>query len=224
MVRQLLDSRADDFRITAVDRSAAMVDECATRTEGAEHVVALVARAERMPFRAASFDVALAMGVLEYADTRAALAEITRVLKPGGRLLATMLNPTSPYRIVEWHVYWPLLRIVGRVEDWLHVPSGRRHGAADTGMHAYRERDFREMLVAAGLCTKNVAYYDVNILVPPIDRIARRLAHSWREHPERTVSRGWRRHFGTAYMVEATPCQDPTQASINQRSGVRHPS
>jgi SAM-dependent methyltransferase len=122
MVRELLDTRPEDFRIAAFDRSEAMVGQCAVRAEGAKNVIALVARAERMPFRDASFDVALAMGVLEYANARAALAEIARVLRPGGRLLATMLNPLSPYRIVEWHVYWPLLRALGRVEG-LAAPS-----------------------------------------------------------------------------------------------------
>ena len=224
MVRELLDSRPD-FRIIAVDRSAAMVGECAARTEGADNVVALVARAEEIPFRDASFDVALAMGVLEYADAKAALAEITRVLRPGGRLLATMLNPMSPYRIVEWHVYWPLLRMLGRVEGWLHVPPSRRHSAADTGIRAYRERTFRDLLVKAGLCSKDVAYYDVNMLVPPIDRIARRSARSRRENPEGTVSRGWRRHFGTAYMVEATPLPRPaTRHPAPTLGRLRHPS
>jgi ubiquinone/menaquinone biosynthesis C-methylase UbiE len=205
MVRELLDTRPEDFRITALDRSGAMVTECAARADGARNVATLVARVERMPFRDASFDVALAMGVLEYADAVAALAEIARVLRPDGRLLATMLNPMSPYRLVEWHVYWPLLRMVGRVERWLHVPLEKRHGAADTGIRAYRERTFREMLVKAGMSIQDAVYYDVTMMVPPIDRVVRRLAHQWHEHPERTVSRGCRRHLGTAYMVDATP-------------------
>jgi ubiquinone/menaquinone biosynthesis C-methylase UbiE len=226
MVRQLLDSRADDFRITAVDRSEAMVGECAARTQDAENVAALVARAEELPFRKASFDIALAMGVLEYVDAKAALCEITRVLRPGGRLFATMLNPMSPYRLMEWRVYWPLLRILGRVEGWLRVPPNRRHGVADAGIHAYSERNFRRLLEEAGLYTEDVAYYDVTMLVPPIDRIARRSARGWRAHPERPVSRGWRRHFGTAYMVVATP--SPNSGAIRQPARTagrfRHPS
>jgi ubiquinone/menaquinone biosynthesis C-methylase UbiE len=215
MVRELLDTRPADFRITAFDRSAAMVKECAARAGGANNVAMVVAGMEKMPFRDASFDVALAMGVLEYADAGAALAEISRVLRPDGRLLATMLNPMSPYRLVEWHVYWPLLRMVGRVERWLHVPPDRRHGAADTGIRAYRERTFREMLVKAGMSTKDVVYYDVTVLVPPIDRVARRLAHGWHEHPERTVSRGWQKHFGTAFMVVATPSPGPSGVPVS---------
>jgi ubiquinone/menaquinone biosynthesis C-methylase UbiE len=205
MVRELLDSRPGDFRITAFDRSEAMVEECAARVDGAGSVLTVVGRVEEMPFPDASFDVALVMGILEYVDARAALAEITRILRPNGRLLVTMLNPISPYRLIEWRVYWPLLRTLGRVERWLHVPADRRHGAADTGISAYRERTFREMLTSAGLSVTDVAYYDVTMLVPPIDRVARRAARNWQEHPERTVSRGWRRHLGTAFMLVATP-------------------
>jgi hypothetical protein len=65
------------------------------------------------------------------------------------------------------------------------------------------------MLVKAGMSTKDVVYGDVTVLVPPIDRVARRLAHRWHEHPERTVSRGWQKHFGTAFMVVATPSPGP---------------
>jgi hypothetical protein len=133
-----------------------------------------------------------------------------------------MLNPMSPYRLVEWHVYWPLLRMVGRVERWLHVPLERRHGAADTGIRAYRERTFREMLVKAGMSTKDVVYYDVTVLVPPIDRVARRLAHRWHEHPERTVSRGWQKHFGTAFMVVATPSPGPSGVPVSRLFGSMH--
>jgi ubiquinone/menaquinone biosynthesis C-methylase UbiE len=217
MVRELLDSRHQDFHITALDRSAAMVQECTARAAGATNVSAVVGRVESMPFPNASFDVVLAMGVLEYADARTALAEISRVLRPDGRLVATMLNPISPYRLVEWHLYWPLLRTLGRVERWLQVPLERRHGAVDTGIRAFRERAFRELLMKAGLSATDVAYYDVTALVPPVDRIWRRLAHDWRERPERTVSRGWRRHLGTAYMVVATPNAELSRLDPNPR-------
>jgi hypothetical protein len=120
-----------------------------------------------------------------------------------------MLNPISPYRLFEWHVYWPLLRMLGGVERWLHVPAEKRHGAADTGIRAYSEHTLRAMLAKAGFSVRDVGYYDVTALVPPIDRIARRVARTWQEHPERTVSRGWRRHLGTAYMVVATSSSNP---------------
>ena len=85
----------------------------------------LVGGIEEMPLCDNSFDIVLAMGVLEYTEVPAALQEIHRVLRPDGRVLATMLNPASPYRFVEWHVYSPLVRLLGRVEGcWANHRKG----------------------------------------------------------------------------------------------------
>lgn len=46
--------------------------------------------AESLPYADASFDRVLCFGSLEYTDLRVALAEVTRVLAPGGRLIATV--------------------------------------------------------------------------------------------------------------------------------------
>jgi ubiquinone/menaquinone biosynthesis C-methylase UbiE len=199
MVQELLDSRPSDFRITVLDRSPAMVEACALRANN--NVRAQVGRVEAMPFPDASFDVVLAMGVLEYAESTTALTEIARVTRPDGLVLVTMLNPMSPYRFVEWHVYWPLLRVLRVVETLLHIPPDRRHGRPETGIRAYRERTLRGMMVAAGFRPVNATYFDVTFLVPPIDRVVRRWARGWQKRPEHTISRGWRKWMGTAYMI-----------------------
>jgi ubiquinone/menaquinone biosynthesis C-methylase UbiE len=203
MVRHLIQSRPGDFRITAIDRSPAMISACAANVGGATGVAMLVGRVEAIPLPDASIDVALAMGVLEYADAAAGLAEMARVIRPGGLVIVTMLNPVSPYRLFEWHVYWPLRRVLRAVETALRIPAEKRHGAMDTGIHAYRERQLREMLTSFDLRPVDVAYYDVTPLVPPIDRLVRRWARSWKKRPERTISRGWRRWLGTAYLIAA---------------------
>ena len=51
-----------------------------------------------MPFDDREFDVVLGMGVLEYTNAPAALADMARVSKPGALVLVTMLNPVSPYQ------------------------------------------------------------------------------------------------------------------------------
>lgn len=208
MVRELLDSRPGDFRITALDRSPAMVEACALAS--ANNVRALVGRVETMPFPDASFDVVLAMGVLEYTESTAALAEIARVARPDGLVLVTMLNPMSPYRFVEWHVFWPLLRVLRAVETLLNVPPDRRHGPVETGIRAYREQTLRGMMAAAGFRPVDAAYFDVTLLVPPIDRLVRRWARGWQKRPERTISRGRRKWLGTAYLVVARKTPAPT--------------
>ncbi|WP_433221914.1 class I SAM-dependent methyltransferase [Dactylosporangium sp. CS-047395] len=47
----------------------------------------VVGTAERLPFGAGTFDLVTAAGALNYTDLPAALAEIARVLVPGGRLV-----------------------------------------------------------------------------------------------------------------------------------------
>lgn len=61
-----------------------------------------VGSADRLPFGDASFDAAVAMGVLEYLDDRAAgLAEIARVLRPNGVLVATVPSCLSAYHLAR---------------------------------------------------------------------------------------------------------------------------
>lgn len=67
------------FDITGVDYADVLPVEGCTLLGG----VAL----EKLPFPASHFDGASSQFGIEYADTRAALAELARVLKPGGRAL-----------------------------------------------------------------------------------------------------------------------------------------
>jgi SAM-dependent methyltransferase len=70
-----------------------MLDQARARP-GAAAVGWRRARAERLPFRAGWFDAAHAHLVLHLLDDRAAaLAELARVLVPGGRLLVATFEP-----------------------------------------------------------------------------------------------------------------------------------
>lgn len=58
--------------------------------------------ADRLPFRAAGFDAILARHVLEHLPEPAgAIAELRRVMRPGGVLIAAMPNPSSVMRPVK---------------------------------------------------------------------------------------------------------------------------
>jgi SAM-dependent methyltransferase len=204
MVRQLLDMRPGDFRITASDLSPAMVEATRQRVGDTDDVQVRVASIEDLPFPDESYDVVLAMGVLEYVDVARALGELARVARPGGLVLVTMLNPASPYRLFEWVVYWPALRVLGRLERLVGARAGRRHGANRSGIRAVPVWRLRRRLRAAGLVPQDTVYYDVTPLVPPLDTVVRRwTTQRWRSRPERTVGRGARQRLGTAYLVAA---------------------
>ncbi|MFG2142838.1 class I SAM-dependent methyltransferase [Streptomyces sp. NPDC048696] len=200
LVRHLLDTRPGDFRITGCDLSPAMIDAATARAKDSGDVEWSVARVEAMPFPDNHFDVVVSMGALEYADADSGLREIARVVRPGGLVVVTMLNPLSPYRLVEWCLYWPLLRVLGRIEGLFGTP---RHAADVSGIRAIRLARLRRMMRETGLNPQDAVHYDVTPLVPPLDRLIRRWSRQWRDRPERTVSRGARRWLGTAYLLTA---------------------
>jgi SAM-dependent methyltransferase len=203
MVLSLLKSRPHDFRLTALDQSPAMVKYCADSTRGLGGVRAVVGQLEAMPLPAASFDVTLVMGALEYADARAAVQEISRVTREGGMVIVTMLNPLSAYRLTEWFIYWPLLRTAGAIERISGIPKERRHAANRSGIHALPASKLLRLLRDARLQPFDVIYFDVTPFVPPLDRLpAVKLKAQQRPHA-RTVTRGWRRWMGSAYLIAA---------------------
>ena len=73
-----------DAKVVATDQSERMIE--LTRARGVE---ALVADVRELPFETGSFDVAVAAWMLFHVpDVDRALAELMRVLRPGGRLVA----------------------------------------------------------------------------------------------------------------------------------------
>jgi len=82
--------------VTGVDVSRAMVDEA--RRRGLRD--ALVATADALPFEDASFDGCWADRVFQHlADPQAALAEMVRVTRPGGRLVVA--DPDYDTQVVD---------------------------------------------------------------------------------------------------------------------------
>ena len=87
-VTELLEVVGRDGLIAGVDVSADMLAVAAKRAERHDNVEFHEADATSLPVADASFDRAIAVQVLEYVrDTSAALAELGRALRPGGRLL-----------------------------------------------------------------------------------------------------------------------------------------
>ncbi len=84
---------------TGIDASPAMIDAARRRAmqQGAE-VALQVATAEHLPFPAERFDIVTAITVLCFIDDPApVLREISRVLRPGGRLVIGELGKWSPW-------------------------------------------------------------------------------------------------------------------------------
>lgn len=82
----------EKIELTLADSSAGMVKEASERCTALRHwqVTGVEADAVKLPFADASFDTVVAMHMLYHVpDPAVAIAEMHRVLKPGGRLVVT---------------------------------------------------------------------------------------------------------------------------------------
>ncbi len=189
MLSFLRKSRPDQFALTGLDRSASMIDAAKRVVADGAGIRFVVGRIEEMPFAADSFDVVLLMGSLEYVTSvEQALAEIARVTRPGGRVVVTMGNRWSPYRLWETMIWSHLRRHRGEVES----PVVRR----------VDERRLRDDLERSGLKPVSVLRYGFNICVPPLDTRYPRFALRLERSLER-LARGPICHVATDFAVVA---------------------
>ncbi|HUY51879.1 MAG TPA: class I SAM-dependent methyltransferase [Streptosporangiaceae bacterium] len=111
--------------VVGIDADPAMLALAATRGPVAR------ADAHRLPLAGASMDATVTVATLEFtADPAQVLAEMARITRPGGRLVAAVLNPASPWGILDL----PARR--APYSDGCFLPRagllalGRRHGHA----------------------------------------------------------------------------------------------
>jgi SAM-dependent methyltransferase len=93
-----------------IDRSESMIRELRRGGDASHANLSLLADATLLPFPNACFDKMLCTGVLMHiADDDAALDEMVRLLRPGGRLLCSINNALSPISLAAriWNLPKP---------------------------------------------------------------------------------------------------------------------
>jgi ubiquinone/menaquinone biosynthesis C-methylase UbiE len=94
------------------------------------------ATAARLPFADASFDVAIAVEVIRYLeDAQSCLAEMMRVIKPGGKLIFTATSPIS----------LSLFPLINQLSGRVKLPT-----LTHLLQHFYSVRSLRKMLSLSG--------------------------------------------------------------------------
>jgi arsenite methyltransferase len=128
-VEELLDAVAPDGAVVGVDGSPQMLAAAAARCGRQPNVAFHQGDATALPVDDASFDAALCVQVLEYVDDpTVALAQMHRVLRPGGRVVVWDVD----WATVTWHSEDParMERVLRAWDEHLTHPSLPRTLAA----------------------------------------------------------------------------------------------
>ena len=122
--------------------------------------------AERLPFRAASFDcVSVGFGLRNMTHKDAALAEMARVLKPGGRLLVLEFSQVwkplqKPYDLYSFHVLpWLGERVAGDAAAYRYLAESIRMHPDQPALAAMLERSGLERVEYFNLAAGAVAVH-----------------------------------------------------------------
>lgn len=100
LTEELARAVGETGHVTGLDPSQAMLDAARTRLAIRENVSLIQGVAEDIPLENASLDGALSVQVFEYfSDSRPALHELHRVLKPGARLVISDMH----FDTLVWH-------------------------------------------------------------------------------------------------------------------------
>ena len=108
-------------QVTGVDQSAACILAASAHAADMDYSIEYQrSEAEQLPFADDSFDVVTCVDVLEHVDNaRETVAQISRVLKPGGRFCFDTINRTWQSRLVMiWLLENTLRQIPCGVHDW----------------------------------------------------------------------------------------------------------
>lgn len=105
----------------------------------------------RLPFADHSFDaVTIAFGIRNIPDRPAALAEMARVLVPGGHLyVLEFASPQRPWVRRAYHLY--LGRLLPQIGGWISGDKASYQYLAETIMDFPSPPEFRRMMRQAGL-------------------------------------------------------------------------
>jgi ubiquinone/menaquinone biosynthesis C-methylase UbiE len=143
MAEQML-RRFPDIRLTLVDLDPAMIAMASRRLAAPRRqAAAVVGDVTQLPFDDGSFDVVTSYLMLHHViDWPAALAEVSRVLRPGGRFLGYDLDDTRLARVVHRLDGSPHRLIAGDV---------LRRGVTDAGLQVTGiERSLRSHVTRFG--------------------------------------------------------------------------
>jgi SAM-dependent methyltransferase len=126
-----------------IDLSTDLLERARARVGGLANVHIDNGNAEQMPYPNAHFDAVYGSSILHHLDLGRSLAEVHRVLRPGGRIVFAEPNSLNPQIIVMFHF----------------GPAKERYGVSPDEM-AFSRFHARRTLVATGFVEARVDPFD----------------------------------------------------------------
>jgi ubiquinone/menaquinone biosynthesis C-methylase UbiE len=186
---------SEPFEFFGTDLSHNMMAECKNQSTAVRPVHLAQSNLEHLPFADASFDVVVALGVLEYlSNVKIGIEEIARVTKPRGTVIVSMLNKRSLYCLWERYVYSKML-----VQSKL-APTRR---SLPVRLHLHSARALARILSVCQLEEVQIMYYDFSAVVPPFDERYPRRTRLVNARLERLFATSLSNLFATGFLVKA---------------------
>lgn len=153
-----------------------------------------IGKADKLNFNPESFDLVLAMGLLEYLDQQnAAVLEMNRVLKNKGLAILTFPNKLSPWRLFNKAVLFflrPARKIFGK-----QAKNSISH-------REYTLSSAEKLLEKNGFSIKNSVYYNFKLVPYPFDKKFPKLAVRQSQIFEK-LDKTFFKFLGTGFIILA---------------------
>ena len=179
-----------------LDISPEMIAECRHLFDEQKGLHFAVADVGSIPYKDESFDIIIAMGLMEYLfDDRPVLVEMARALKPGGTLIVTLPNQSSPYRLWSRLFYKPVTNTVKKII--------KREIVKDVFHREYNVKRYRKMMDDVGLEVDDEVFYNFLLFLSPWERILPQQAARFAGRLEKCGRHPLWKHLGTGFILQA---------------------
>jgi ubiquinone/menaquinone biosynthesis C-methylase UbiE len=128
---------------TGLDISAAMIEQCRQQWPAVSFEVGVMADLSRYPDNSFDAVISLYSAFSHSLETAETVAEIYRVLQPGGRILIAALNRWTIYRLLSFN--WG---------NTMHIHAGQKNASAPARLYARRQ--LQQIFETAGFTNTNV--------------------------------------------------------------------